>query len=79
VTCDVLRRYLEELSQRYKRQMDDMYSSLNKTIAKLSNTAKSAEDRVGGYCCFSLYCINYSNTLSVSEKYVVSPVDTLVW
>lgn len=39
-------RYLEELSKRYRRQMEDMYSSLNRTITKLSNTAKLAEDKV---------------------------------
>ena len=38
-------RYLEELSQRYKRQMEEMYTSLNHTIEKLSDTSKSAEDR----------------------------------
>jgi hypothetical protein len=44
-------RYLEELSKRYRRQMEDMYSSLNRTITKLSNTAKIAEDKV----CFLLF------------------------
>ncbi|ESN95295.1 hypothetical protein HELRODRAFT_193623 [Helobdella robusta] len=37
--------YLEELSQSYKKQSEEMYTSLNKTISKLINTAKSAEDR----------------------------------
>ena len=40
-------RYLEELSQRYRRQMEQMYLSLNKTIQKLSNTSRTAEQRVG--------------------------------
>lgn len=31
--------------------MEDMYSSLNRTITKLSNTAKIAEDKV----CFLLF------------------------
>lgn len=38
-------RYLEELSQRYRRQMEEMYLSLNSTIQKLSNTSSSAEAR----------------------------------
>jgi hypothetical protein len=38
-------RYLEELSQRYKRQMEEMYTSLNRTIEKLTVMSKSAEDR----------------------------------
>lgn len=42
----LLHRYLEELSQRYKRQMEEMYVSLNRTIMKLANTSKSAEARV---------------------------------
>ena len=37
--------YLEKLSQRYKRQMEDMYSSLNKTINKLTNMSKRAVER----------------------------------
>ena len=38
--------YLEELSRRYKRQMEEMYASLNRTISKLSNTAKIAAEQV---------------------------------
>lgn len=45
VNLNLTNRYLEELSQRYKRQMEDMHSSLNKTITKLSNMAKTAEER----------------------------------
>ena len=48
------RRYLEELSKNYKRQMEDMYTSLNKTITKLTNTSKSAEARVCFISCLSL-------------------------
>ena len=39
-------RYLEELSQRYKKKMEEMYSSLDFAIEKLAATAKSAEERV---------------------------------
>jgi len=42
--------YLEELSRRYKRQMEEMYSSLNRTISKLSNTAKIAAEQVIVLC-----------------------------
>jgi len=44
--CDVDGSYLEELSRRYRRQMEEMYSSLNRTISKLSNTAKIAAEQV---------------------------------
>ncbi|XP_064648858.1 SUN domain-containing ossification factor-like isoform X2 [Lineus longissimus] len=36
-------RYLEELSQRYKKQMEAMYRSFNITIGRLMNTSKWAE------------------------------------
>ena len=39
-------RYLEDLSQRYRRQMEEMYRSLNKTIGKLTNTSRAAAERV---------------------------------
>nr|XP_023674621.1 SUN domain-containing ossification factor-like isoform X3 [Paramormyrops kingsleyae] len=38
-------RYLEELSQRYKKQMDDMQKAFNTTIIKLQNTSKMAEEQ----------------------------------
>ena len=44
--CFVNCRYLEELSQRYKEEMDQMHSSLNKTINKLANTSRNAEAKV---------------------------------
>ncbi|RWS23054.1 hypothetical protein B4U80_05659 [Leptotrombidium deliense] len=36
--------YLEELSLRYRRQMDDMYNNFNKTVTKLKETAAKAEE-----------------------------------
>lgn len=54
-SVDAVFRYLEELSQRYRRQMDDMYVSLNKTITKLANTSKSAERRVSGLV-YTTFC-----------------------
>jgi len=45
--------YLEELSRRYKRQMEEMYTSLNRTITKLTNTAKIAAEQVNKHMdCF---------------------------
>ena len=53
-------RYLEELSRRYKRQMEEMYSSLNHTITKLSNTAKIAAEQVSD-CLVSQIRIHQRN------------------
>ncbi|XP_057697111.1 SUN domain-containing ossification factor isoform X2 [Corythoichthys intestinalis] len=36
-------RYLEELSQRYRKQMEEMQRAFNKTIIKLQNTSRIAE------------------------------------
>ena len=41
--CSCFLRYLEELSQRYRKRMEDMYKSLNRTIQKLQNMSASAE------------------------------------
>ncbi|XP_051802948.1 SUN domain-containing ossification factor isoform X4 [Acanthochromis polyacanthus] len=38
-------RYLEELSQRYRRQMEEMQRAFNKTIIKLQNTSRMAEEQ----------------------------------
>uniref|UniRef100_A0A3P9KND5 SUN domain-containing ossification factor n=1 Tax=Oryzias latipes TaxID=8090 RepID=A0A3P9KND5_ORYLA len=38
-------RYLEQLSQRYRKQMEEMQRAFNKTIIKLQNTARIAEDQ----------------------------------
>ncbi|XP_078687456.1 SUN domain-containing ossification factor-like [Branchiostoma floridae x Branchiostoma belcheri] len=38
-------RYLEELSQRYRKQMDEMQKAFNKTISKLTNNSRKAEER----------------------------------
>ncbi|XP_035810360.2 SUN domain-containing ossification factor isoform X3 [Amphiprion ocellaris] len=38
-------RYLEELSQRYRRQMEEMQKAFNKTIIKLQNTSRMAEEQ----------------------------------
>ncbi|XP_069793616.1 SUN domain-containing ossification factor isoform X3 [Narcine bancroftii] len=38
-------RYLEELSQRYRKQMEEMQRAFNKTIIKLQNTSRIAEEK----------------------------------
>ncbi|KAM5147913.1 SUN domain-containing ossification factor isoform 2-T2 [Mantella aurantiaca] len=38
-------RYLEELSQRYRKQMEEMQRAFNKTILKLQNTSRLAEEQ----------------------------------
>ncbi|XP_046707802.1 SUN domain-containing ossification factor-like isoform X1 [Silurus meridionalis] len=38
-------RYLEQLSQRYRKQMEEMQRAFNKTIIKLQNTSQMAEEQ----------------------------------
>ncbi|XP_043085708.1 SUN domain-containing ossification factor-like [Puntigrus tetrazona] len=38
-------RYLEQLSQRYRKQMEEMQRAFNKTIIKLQNTSRMAEEQ----------------------------------
>ncbi|XP_049573335.1 SUN domain-containing ossification factor isoform X5 [Syngnathus scovelli] len=38
-------RYLEELSQRYRKQMEEMQRAFNKTVIKLQNTSRMAEEQ----------------------------------
>uniref|UniRef100_W5MWT4 SUN domain containing ossification factor n=2 Tax=Lepisosteus oculatus TaxID=7918 RepID=W5MWT4_LEPOC len=38
-------RYLEELSQRYRKQMEEMQRAFNKTIIQLQNTSRIAEEQ----------------------------------
>ncbi|KAM8874829.1 LOW QUALITY PROTEIN: SUN domain-containing ossification factor [Spinachia spinachia] len=38
-------RYLEELSQRYRKQMEEMQRAFNKTVFKLQNTSRMAEEQ----------------------------------
>ncbi|XP_061588905.1 SUN domain-containing ossification factor-like isoform X2 [Cololabis saira] len=38
-------RYLEQLSQRYRKQMEEMQRAFNKTIIKLQNTSRIAEEQ----------------------------------
>nr|XP_020474000.1 SUN domain-containing ossification factor-like isoform X2 [Monopterus albus] len=38
-------RYLEQLSQRYRKQMEEMQKAFNKTIIKLQNTSRVAEEQ----------------------------------
>ncbi|KAM8930620.1 SUN domain-containing ossification factor [Pelodytes ibericus] len=38
-------RYLEELSQRYRKQMEEMQRAFNKTVLKLQNTSRIAEEQ----------------------------------
>ncbi|KAL8177430.1 UNVERIFIED_CONTAM: hypothetical protein K2H54_004832, partial [Gekko kuhli] len=45
VNMSLSSRYLEELSQRYRKQMDEMQKAFNKTIIKLQNTSHLAEQQ----------------------------------
>ncbi|XP_037132001.1 SUN domain-containing ossification factor-like isoform X1 [Syngnathus acus] len=38
-------RYLEQLSQRYRKQVEEMQKAFNKTIIKLQNTSRIAEEQ----------------------------------
>ncbi|XP_069020687.1 SUN domain-containing ossification factor-like isoform X2 [Embiotoca jacksoni] len=38
-------RYLEQLSQRYRKQMEEMQKAFNKTIIKLQNTSRIAQEQ----------------------------------
>ena len=66
--------YLEQLSQRYKLYMDNMYHYLNQTINKLANTTESAEARVSltpqpGSCVrlnFTLGCLPTPRAVTIA-------------
>uniref|UniRef100_A0A8D0EFY6 SUN domain-containing ossification factor n=1 Tax=Salvator merianae TaxID=96440 RepID=A0A8D0EFY6_SALMN len=45
VNMSLSSRYLEELSQRYRKQMEEMQRAFNKTIIKLQNTSHIAEQQ----------------------------------
>ncbi|KAJ7338630.1 hypothetical protein JRQ81_012532, partial [Phrynocephalus forsythii] len=45
VNMSLSSRYLEELSQRYRKQMEEMQKAFNKTIIKLQNTSRIAEQQ----------------------------------
>nr|XP_033816851.1 SUN domain-containing ossification factor isoform X2 [Geotrypetes seraphini] len=45
VNMSLSSRYLEELSQRYRKQMEEMQKAFNKTIIKLQNTSQIAEEQ----------------------------------
>uniref|UniRef100_A0A8C4X0G3 SUN domain-containing protein n=1 Tax=Eptatretus burgeri TaxID=7764 RepID=A0A8C4X0G3_EPTBU len=45
VNLSLSSRYLEELSQRYRKQMEEMQKAFNKTIIKLQNTSRSAQEQ----------------------------------
>ncbi|XP_077309121.1 SUN domain-containing ossification factor isoform X3 [Lithobates pipiens] len=45
VNMSLSSRYLEELSQRYRKQMEEMQRAFNKTILKLQNTSRLAEEQ----------------------------------
>ncbi|XP_038269202.1 SUN domain-containing ossification factor isoform X3 [Dermochelys coriacea] len=45
VNMSLSSRYLEELSQRYRKQMEEMQKAFNKTIVKLQNTSTIAEEQ----------------------------------
>ncbi|XP_065129038.1 SUN domain-containing ossification factor-like [Paramisgurnus dabryanus] len=38
-------RYLEQLSQRYRKQVDEMQKAFNQTVIKLQNTSRMAEEQ----------------------------------
>ncbi|XP_062989276.1 SUN domain-containing ossification factor isoform X2 [Elgaria multicarinata webbii] len=45
VNMSLSSRYLEELSQRYRKQMEEMQKAFNTTIIKLQNTSRIAEQQ----------------------------------
>ncbi|NXC48053.1 SUCO factor, partial [Penelope pileata] len=45
VNMSLSSRYLEELSQRYRKQMEEMQKAFNTTIIKLQNTSRIAEEQ----------------------------------
>ncbi|XP_060770525.1 SUN domain-containing ossification factor-like isoform X2 [Neoarius graeffei] len=45
VNMSLSSRYLEQLSQRYRKQMEEMQKAFNKTIIKLQNTSRMAEEQ----------------------------------
>ncbi|MEE6496094.1 hypothetical protein FKM82_002228 [Ascaphus truei] len=45
VNMSLSSRYLEELSQRYRKQMEEMQRAFNKTILQLQNTSRLAEEQ----------------------------------
>ncbi|CAH2311838.1 Hypothetical predicted protein [Pelobates cultripes] len=45
VNMSLSSRYLEELSQRYRKQMEEMQRAFNKTILKLQNNSRIAEEQ----------------------------------
>lgn len=55
-------QYLQELSQRYRRQMEDMQRAFNRTIGTLNDTARKAAERVNMYfLCFDVKFVNLKN------------------
>ncbi|XP_061440746.1 SUN domain-containing ossification factor [Rhineura floridana] len=45
VNMSLSSRYLEELSQRYRKQMEEMQKAFNKTVIRLQNTSRIAEQQ----------------------------------
>lgn len=56
VNLSLSSRYLEELSLRYRKQMEEMQRAFNITISKLNDTASRAAERVR---LLSIYLLNY--------------------
>uniref|UniRef100_A0A674K581 SUN domain-containing protein n=1 Tax=Terrapene triunguis TaxID=2587831 RepID=A0A674K581_9SAUR len=54
VNMSLSSRYLEELSQRYRKQMEEMQKAFNKTIVKLQNTSRIAEEP-----CMNVYVFEH--------------------
>jgi uncharacterized coiled-coil protein SlyX len=56
VNLSLSSQYLEELSLRYRKQMEEMQRAFNITISKLNDTASRAAERV---TILSIYLYNY--------------------
>jgi uncharacterized coiled-coil protein SlyX len=56
VNLSLSSQYLEELSLRYRKQMEEMQRAFNITISKLNDTASRAAERVR---LLSIYLLNY--------------------
>ncbi|KAG8183665.1 hypothetical protein JTE90_010139 [Oedothorax gibbosus] len=64
-------QYLQELSQRYRRQMEDMQRAFNRTIGTLNDTAKKAAER-------DLKQQEILNTLQLQVANLTQTVDILL-
>ncbi|KAF5396601.1 hypothetical protein PHET_10683 [Paragonimus heterotremus] len=73
-------RYLEELSQSYRRQMDRLSRSFNLTTAWLKATAQGAEERDHMQqvsCVTRFVCDDHASTQSIVTKNLIPPLSVL--